>query len=161
MNRFKQLREGTNIGKVVIRLKSEPNIGTALITGGLGGLGLVTAELLFDIGAKHIVLVSRSGKAKNYDGQHLEDRLAKLLQLGNGACVSIECCDMSVEVEVKSLTSSTVMFCIQPSCSTPLASLQDFDHHSAWPSHFLRQELCAWRQCTGYRLRYRSEERRR
>ena len=34
---FKRLRDGTNIGKVVIRLQSEPNIGTALITGGLGG----------------------------------------------------------------------------------------------------------------------------
>ena len=75
---------------MVIRLKREPNIGTALITGGLGGLGLVTAELLFNIGAKHIVLVSRSGKAKYYDGQHLEERLSNLLQLGNGSCVSVE-----------------------------------------------------------------------
>ena len=37
--------------------KDMSNIGTARITGGLGSLGLVTAELLFDIGAKHIVLV--------------------------------------------------------------------------------------------------------
>ena len=74
------------------------DIGTALIIDGLGGLGLVTAELLFDIGAKHIVLVSRSEEAKNYDGQHLEKRLANLLQLGNGAFVSIECCDISIEV---------------------------------------------------------------
>ena len=80
INGFKQLREGNSIGKVVIRLKIEPNIGIALITRGLGGLGLVTAEVLFDIGANHIVLVSRSGKAKNYDGQNLEERLSNLLQ---------------------------------------------------------------------------------
>ena len=79
------------------------NIGTALITGGLGGLGLVTAELLMNLEAKHIVLVSRSGKAKNYEGQHLEERVEMLLQQGHGACVSIECCDMSNKGEVKSL----------------------------------------------------------
>jgi len=103
VNGFKQLREGTNIGKVVIQIKSEPNIGTALITGGLGGLGLVTAELLLDIGAEHIVLVSRSGRAKSYAGQNLEERLTQLLQEGNGTRVSIECCDMSNEGEVISL----------------------------------------------------------
>ena len=100
---FKRLRDGTNIGKVVIRLQTEPNIGTALITGGLGGLGLITAELLYEMGAEHIVLVSRSGKAKNYEGQDLEIRLSKLLKAGDGICVSIECCDMSNEGEVQSL----------------------------------------------------------
>ena len=50
-----------------------------------------------------IVLVSRSGKAKHYDGQHLEERLSKILQLGNGACVSIEYCDVSNEGELTSL----------------------------------------------------------
>merc|ERR1711966_344029 len=72
-------------------------------TGGLGGLGLVTAELLCEIGAKHIVLVSRSGKAKRYDGQGLEERLTKLLEFDEGKCVSVECCDMSNEGEVQSL----------------------------------------------------------
>ena len=72
INRFKRLREGNNIGNVVIRLKIVTNIDTALIKGGLVGMGLVTAQLLCDIGAKHIVLVTRSGKAKNYDSQHLE-----------------------------------------------------------------------------------------
>ena len=35
-------------------------------------MGLVTAQLLCEIGAKYVVLVTRSGKAKNYDSQHLE-----------------------------------------------------------------------------------------
>ena len=100
---FKRLRDGTNIGKVVIRIQIEPNIGTALITGGLGGLGLVTTELLSELDAKHIILVSRSGQAKTYAGQQLEEILSRLLQLGNGRRVSIECCDMSNEGEVNSL----------------------------------------------------------
>ncbi|KAL9188495.1 LOW QUALITY PROTEIN: hypothetical protein ACHAXT_006873 [Thalassiosira profunda] len=100
---FKRLRDGANIGKVVVQLQMEPNIGTALITGGLGGLGLVTAELLLEMGAKHIVLVSRSGKAKSYDGQHLEERLSNLLELDGGDRVSIEKCDVSNEAAVHAL----------------------------------------------------------
>jgi NADP-dependent 3-hydroxy acid dehydrogenase YdfG len=88
------------IGVVEPEHQNEPNIGVALVTGGLGGLGLVTAELLHELGAEHIVLVSRSGKAKNYPGQHLEERMARLL---DGEGVSIECCDMSSEDEVQSL----------------------------------------------------------
>ncbi|MFJ2879497.1 SDR family NAD(P)-dependent oxidoreductase [Streptomyces sp. NPDC086796] len=33
-----------------------------LVSGGVGGLGLVTAEKLVDMGARHLVLVSRSGR---------------------------------------------------------------------------------------------------
>jgi epothilone polyketide synthase D len=100
---FKRLRDGTNVGKVVIRLQSEPNIGTAVITGGLGGLGIMTAELLHEMGANHIVLVSRSGKAKKYAGQKLGERLENLLKLDAGKSVSIEKCDTSNENEVQSL----------------------------------------------------------
>jgi hypothetical protein len=53
--------------------------GLALVTGGLGGLGLVTAEALVEAGAQCVVLVSRSGSIK-YTGQGLESRLAGLLK---------------------------------------------------------------------------------
>ncbi|MFY1701799.1 SDR family NAD(P)-dependent oxidoreductase [Micromonospora sp. WMMA1923] len=36
---------------------------TYVVTGGLGGLGLVTARKLVDLGARHLTLVSRSGRA--------------------------------------------------------------------------------------------------
>ncbi|MCZ0986352.1 KR domain-containing protein [Streptomyces diastatochromogenes] len=36
---------------------------TYLVTGGLGGLGLVTARKLVALGARHLTLVSRSGRA--------------------------------------------------------------------------------------------------
>jgi acyl transferase domain-containing protein/NAD(P)-dependent dehydrogenase (short-subunit alcohol dehydrogenase family)/acyl carrier protein len=72
---FGVLRRGANIGKVVVRLEAEqvsPDRQTPteltvrpdrtyLVTGGLGGLGVVTAEKLVDLGARHVVLLSRRG----------------------------------------------------------------------------------------------------
>ena len=101
---FRRLRSGSTIGKVVIRVQGmQGDIGIAVITGGLGGLGLVTAETLVDMGADHVVLVSRSGRAKDYEGQNLQDRLTGLLDLNDGGLVSVECCDMSDEAVVACL----------------------------------------------------------
>ncbi|RYG61624.1 KR domain-containing protein, partial [archaeon] len=41
-----------------------------IVTGGLGGLGLLTAKVLVKLGARHLFLVSRSGKIA-YEGQGL------------------------------------------------------------------------------------------
>ena len=104
MNAFQRLRSGSTIGKVVVRLQGRrEDIGVAVITGGLGGLGLVTAETLVSMDAKHVVLVSRSGRAKDYKGQNLQERLARLLDLDGGGLVSVECCDVSEEAAVESL----------------------------------------------------------
>ena len=60
---------GSTIGKVVSRLQGvQDEIGTAAITGGLGGLRLVTAETLVDMGADHVVLVLRSIRAEDIGG---------------------------------------------------------------------------------------------
>src|SRR3990167_4516925 len=75
--------------------------GVVLITGGLGGLGLVSAEALVECGAKLIILVSRSGTVKR-SGQGLEDRLESLQNL-KGVKIVLEKCDMSVESEVEQL----------------------------------------------------------
>ncbi|MEU3355415.1 SDR family NAD(P)-dependent oxidoreductase [Streptomyces sp. NPDC037389] len=76
------VRRGTSGARVVVSLAPEPSASTAtagprptgspapvvrpdrtyLVSGGLGGLGLVTAEKLVDLGARHLVLVSRSGQ---------------------------------------------------------------------------------------------------
>merc|ERR1711862_1058884 len=103
---FRQLRTGTTIGKVVIKLKEEVSLGVVIITGGLGGLGLVTAEALFEMGAEHIVLVSRSGKVKNYEGQNLQKKLNNLLE-HNENIVSIQCCDVANENNVSFLLRTT------------------------------------------------------
>jgi len=108
------LRYGNNIGKVVLTYPQSLSpilptsiasaeiqaIGTGayVITGGLGGLGLVTAKTLVDIGASNIVLVSRSGRVA-YEGQGLEKDLA-WLQTESGANVQIVPCDVSDEASV-------------------------------------------------------------
>ncbi|MFH8337814.1 SDR family oxidoreductase [Streptomyces sp. AM6-12] len=49
---------------------------TYLVTGGLGGLGLVTARKLAALGARHLTLVSRSGKATEEAAPVLADLAA-------------------------------------------------------------------------------------
>jgi acyl transferase domain-containing protein/nucleoside-diphosphate-sugar epimerase/acyl carrier protein len=70
---FHHLAQGQNIGKVVVMLEDAADVpvaperwdgqcdadATYLITGGLGGLGLKTAEWLVAKGARHLVLAGR------------------------------------------------------------------------------------------------------
>jgi acyl transferase domain-containing protein/acyl carrier protein len=66
---FRYMAQARHIGKVVIRQHSssketETTISAAkgyLITGGMGGLGLVVAEWLVAQGARHLALLGRSG----------------------------------------------------------------------------------------------------
>ncbi|MCB0171116.1 MAG: type I polyketide synthase [Anaerolineae bacterium] len=60
---FRYMAQAKHIGKIVITQTSSGRISpdaTYLITGGLGGLGLETAQWLSTQGAKHLVLVGRS-----------------------------------------------------------------------------------------------------
>jgi len=78
-----------------------PNfVGTSIVTGGLGGLGLMTAKVLIEAGVRCVVLVSRSGTVKHSD-QGLEVRLDALR--ASGAEIVIERCNMSVEAEVEAM----------------------------------------------------------
>ena len=72
--------------------------GVVLITGGLGGLGIVTAEAVVEAGAPCVVLASRSGKVK-YSDQGLDERLEALRACG--AKVVLERCDTSIEADVE------------------------------------------------------------
>ncbi len=74
---FRLMAQGKHIGKVVLSFRgavpdlapaSEPPPlvradGAYLITGGLGGFGLVTARWLVEQGGRHLVLMGRSGAA--------------------------------------------------------------------------------------------------
>jgi len=68
---FRCLQTGANMGKVVVRLPSHgagqdaAGGGTHILTGGLGGLGLLTGEWLAGGGASALVLASRSGNVNN------------------------------------------------------------------------------------------------
>jgi NAD(P)-dependent dehydrogenase (short-subunit alcohol dehydrogenase family)/acyl carrier protein len=104
---FKRLRTGENVGKIVLRVHPRlsdryggGNTGTVVITGGLGGLGIIASEVLVLAGFKTIVLVSRSGTFKHTD-QGLAARLEKVRL--SGTKLIVECCDMSIESEVAAL----------------------------------------------------------
>ncbi|MFD3466027.1 SDR family NAD(P)-dependent oxidoreductase [Streptomyces sp. NPDC058682] len=88
---FRFLREGRNIGKIVLTVPAplDPE-GTVLITGGTGGLGALFAKHLAGRhGAKRLMLVSRSGPAA--DG--VDKLVAELEELGAQARVAA--CDVT------------------------------------------------------------------
>eukprot|EP00435_Cladocopium_sp_Y103_P033920 s4213_g8.t1 len=77
--------------------------GVALITGGsggLGGLGITTAEALVEYGVRHLVLCSRSGRVSADAPGQLLQRLEKLKET---ATVTLEACDASQEDQVVAL----------------------------------------------------------
>jgi len=78
-----------------------PHLGAYIITGGLGGLGLLTAKVLVEVGVKCLVLLSRSGKV-SYEGQGLEEQLRWLVD-ESGADVRVMRCDVSDESSVVSM----------------------------------------------------------
>lgn len=72
---------------------------TFVLAGGLGTLGLALARALVDIGAHHVVILSRSGITR---GAHKEaiDRI-----IGDGCLVDIVSCDISQEADVGNFIS--------------------------------------------------------
>jgi acyl transferase domain-containing protein len=71
--------------------------GTVLVTGGTGALGPHIAQWLADVGAEHLVLVSRSGPEASGTGE-LAARLAD-----RGVPVTVESCDVSDRAGVAAL----------------------------------------------------------
>lgn len=99
---FRYMAQARHIGKIVIQMPGAqktlpvyPN-ATYLITGGLGGLGLLTAKWLASRGATSIVLTSRSAPS--------EAALQAIRQIEQaGAQVTVHCADISLESEVRQL----------------------------------------------------------
>jgi NAD(P)-dependent dehydrogenase (short-subunit alcohol dehydrogenase family)/acyl carrier protein len=104
-NAFRYMARRKNIGKVVLSFadaesKNRPNHSSApradatyLITGGHGGLGLAVARWLVEKGARHLVLLSRSGASTASKGA-VADLAAK------GATVATILADISSEGEL-------------------------------------------------------------
>jgi acyl transferase domain-containing protein/NADPH:quinone reductase-like Zn-dependent oxidoreductase/acyl carrier protein len=100
---FRFMAQAKHIGKIVISQRSEigarahPGIrmdGTYLVTGGLGGLGLASAQWLASQGARHLVLTGRSGGS--------EKARAKVAELeGQGVSVRIARADVSKREELE------------------------------------------------------------
>ncbi len=99
---FRLLREGRNVGKLVLNLPRaiDPE-RTVLITGATGGLGALTARhLAGHHGARHLLLVSRSGP----EAEGAEGLRAELEELGAEA--RIAACDVSDRKALEQLLAS-------------------------------------------------------
>eukprot|EP00747_Dinoflagellata_sp_TGD_P148269 gnl/TRDRNA2_/TRDRNA2_176902_c0_seq1.p1 gnl/TRDRNA2_/TRDRNA2_176902_c0~~gnl/TRDRNA2_/TRDRNA2_176902_c0_seq1.p1 ORF type:complete len:508 (-),score=119.71 gnl/TRDRNA2_/TRDRNA2_176902_c0_seq1:113-1420(-) len=73
--------------------------GAVIITGGNGGIGVLTAEALYEAGYKRLVLASRSGNITALGvEQGLQDRVDELME--KGATVIMEKCDTGDEKAV-------------------------------------------------------------
>jgi NADPH:quinone reductase-like Zn-dependent oxidoreductase/thioesterase domain-containing protein/acyl carrier protein len=102
---FRYMAQAKQIGKIVLSQEDEAHRmhagsvkdnATYLIAGGSGGLGLKAAEWLVEQGAKHLVLVGRSGA-----NDAALDTVGKLKKLG--AQVVVAKADISEEAQVGSL----------------------------------------------------------
>ncbi len=92
---FRYMQQAKHIGKIIITNSTQKNRknlseGTYLITGGLGGLGLLVARWLVEKGAKNIVLLSR--RHPNSETQQTLDELEAM-----GAKVAVIKVDVSDE----------------------------------------------------------------
>ena len=62
------VQQAQQVGKVIVTVPSRMGLradATYLLTGGMGALGLVTAQALVEEGAKHVLILSRSGHASD------------------------------------------------------------------------------------------------
>jgi acyl transferase domain-containing protein/NAD(P)-dependent dehydrogenase (short-subunit alcohol dehydrogenase family)/acyl carrier protein len=108
---FRQMQHSRHVGKIVLAPRASPvpvtprprtewicrADGTYLITGGLGGFGLATAQRLVERGGRHLVLVGRKGAATE------EARSAVARLEAAGAVVRVEAADVSDETQVRDL----------------------------------------------------------
>ena len=93
---FRTLQSGLNTGKIVVRIaaKSTGYNGVHVVTGGTGGLGLLTGRWLAQRGARSLVLASRSGALAKDTGVEWQAMEA------SGVTPSLERCDTGEAVHV-------------------------------------------------------------
>jgi acyl transferase domain-containing protein/acyl carrier protein len=99
---FRHLREGRNVGKVVLRIPRpiDPE-ATTLITGATGVLGaLVARHLVGEHGARHLLLASRSGEQAE-GAKELREELRDV-----GAEVTVAACDVADRGQLEELLAS-------------------------------------------------------
>ncbi len=96
---FRYLRQGQNVGKVVLTIPRPFDPGrTVLITGATGVLGaMVARRLVREHGARHLLLAARRGAAAE-GAKGLKEELEEL-----GATVEFAACDVSDRAQVEAL----------------------------------------------------------
>ncbi len=100
---FRWMAQAKHVGKVLLSPPRSLDVdGAVLITGGVGGLGSLTAKhLVSSHGVKHVVLCSRRGT----ESEGAASLSAELVALG-AETVEIAACDVSDGASVRSLLSS-------------------------------------------------------
>lgn len=117
---FRSLHKGHHMGEMVIRMQDHelmpvptlenPDVcgdATYLVTGGLGGFGLATAKWLAECGARHLVLIGRSG-ASTPEAQSGVEALRNL-----GVDVFVKRVDVTREPQVVGLLAE-IRQCMPP-----------------------------------------------
>src|SRR5690625_3267503 len=108
---FRLMQQSGHIGKIVVSTPPEaarrlpdvaapltlPAQASYLVAGGLGGFGLETARWLFEKGARHLVLLGRSGASSDQARAGVEALRAK------GAEVLVEACDLADPAAVEAV----------------------------------------------------------
>jgi acyl transferase domain-containing protein/NADPH:quinone reductase-like Zn-dependent oxidoreductase/acyl carrier protein len=99
---FRHLREGHNVGKIVLTIpQAADTTSTVLITGGTGALGsLVARHLASKHGVRHLLLASRHGTTAAC-AQELQDELSV-----SGCEAEIVACDVRDRGQLEQLLSS-------------------------------------------------------
>ena len=106
---FRSLQSGSNTGKVVIRIPTTlPPLPSAthLLTGGSGGLGLLTGRWLAESGATSVVLASRGGKVSGDEAERLQAAVSC-----NTRTVR---CDAAEPVDVRHMLCGVMSECASP-----------------------------------------------
>ena len=93
---FRTLQSGLNTGKIVVRLvaRTAGCYSVHVVTGGTGGLGLLTGRWLAQRGTRSLVLASRSGALAKDTGVEWEAMEA------SGVTPSLERCDTGEAVDI-------------------------------------------------------------
>ncbi len=116
---FRTMQQSRHMGKIVVTMDESPadsrpraeeeappsadllrSDARYLVTGGLGGFGLATADWLAERGAKHLVLVSRKGQAEG-DAQAVIEKIES-----RGTAVEARACDVSDPEQVAALVEA-------------------------------------------------------
>ena len=99
---FRTLQSGLNTGKIVVRISSRSAAGAAgghVVSGGTGGLGLLTGRWLAERGALALVLASRSGALARDTATE-----SAALQ-ASGATIHLERCDTAEVAHARRLSA--------------------------------------------------------
>ncbi|PLB53839.1 hypothetical protein P170DRAFT_396789 [Aspergillus steynii IBT 23096] len=156
---FRQFQAGEVIGRVLVRLRPEdvvPQFGherliwtfdehaSYLIAGGTGGLGRAIMQWMADRGAKHLIVLSRSGPTSTAAANKIAELTARGVKIFAPKCdVSSEACFRQV-LEDCELTMPPIRGCINASMVLQDAIFQDSMTFEQWELTMRSKVQTSW-----------------